>query len=250
MKIIKTAADWKFFRASANTPVGFVPTMGALHSGHASLIRRSTSENKTTIASIFINPTQFNNKEDFEKYPTSLDADLDLLEKLNCDYLFLPNYNEIYSDNYRFKLSENSKSKLLCGAHRPGHFDGVLTVVMKLLNIIEPDTCYMGEKDYQQFLLIEEMSKAFFLKSRIVPCETVREADGLAMSSRNLRLTPTGREKAGVINKLLKSDKTLEQIKLELVHLGFYVDYVEEHWGRRFVAATIDNVRLIDNVKI
>lgn len=252
MKTFKQMADWQRFRSelarTTNPTLGFVPTMGALHAGHISLIEQATDENDAVVASIFVNPTQFNNPEDLQKYPRTLEADLAALEKAGCDYVLLPTYQQLYPDNYRYKVTESETSKVLCGAHRPGHFDGVLTVVMKLLNIARADNCYMGEKDYQQFMLVREMANAFFMTTRIVSCPTVREADGLAMSSRNTRLSPDAREKAPLIYKTLKEASNVFAAKTDLEEAGFTVDYVEELWGRRFAAATIDGVRLIDNV--
>lgn len=252
-RIIKSVSEWNFIRRSkqlADKTIGFVPTMGALHKGHASFFERSAAENNLTVASIFVNPTQFNDPKDLQSYPRTFEADMDLLQKLNVDYLFYPWYKEIYPDNYKYKITENDLSKILCGAHRPGHFDGVLTVVMKLLNIIKPHKAYFGEKDYQQYKLIYGMSKAFFMDVEIIPCATVRDSDGLAMSSRNTLLTKGARELAANFPRLLHSKRNIVDIKNELEELGFKIDYIEEIDGRRFGAVFIDNVRLIDNVQI
>jgi pantoate--beta-alanine ligase len=250
MKIFKSTKDLNTWRSLIQGSMGFVPTMGALHAGHLALVTKAKSENAVTSVSIFINPTQFNNPDDFSKYPKSLDADLALLKENQVDAVFLPQYAELYPDQYRYKVSEQILSQILCGKHRPGHFDGVLTVMLKLLQIVRPERCYMGEKDYQQYLLVKEMAKAFFLNTEIIGCETVREADGLALSSRNLRLSPAARERAPLIYKSLKHEKSVTDIYNKLTANGFLVDYVEEHFGRRFVAATIDGVRLIDNVEL
>jgi pantoate--beta-alanine ligase len=252
MKIFKQIKDWQRFREelrrNSNPTVGFVPTMGALHAGHMSLVDRALSENEMAVASIFVNPTQFNSQSDLEKYPRTLDADLTMLEKSGCQYVLLPTYQQLYPDGYRYRMSESTLSKVLCGAHRPGHFDGVLSVVMKLLNVAQANHCYMGEKDYQQFMLVREMTEAFFLPTQIVPCPTLREADGLAMSSRNVRLSAGAREKAPVIFRALSEASSTAAACEQIAAAGFEVEYVEEMWGRRFAAASIEGVRLIDNV--
>ena len=233
-----------------NGAIGFIPTMGALHEGHAKLFKTSVAENETTVASIFVNRTQFNNADDFEKYPKTLEHDIQVCEECGISVLFLPEFQQIYPDNYRFKVTESPFSNILCGKFRPGHFDGVLTVVLKLFQIVSPDNAYFGEKDYQQFLLISEMTKAFFLKTNVIPVETVRESSGLAKSSRNVRLSETNKILASQIYKHLMSSEGLEKIKDELTALHIEVEYLEEHFGRRFIAAIIGGVRLIDNVKI
>lgn len=236
-------------RANART-IGFVPTMGALHEGHLELVRRAKRECHLVFVSIFVNPTQFNDPKDLEKYPRTLEKDLELLKNADADFVFYPNIDSMYPDQYRYRLTENKFSKILCGASRPGHFDGVLTVVMKLLQIVSPDRAYFGEKDYQQLRLIEDMVEAFFLDTKIVPCPTVREQDGLAMSSRNMRLSQSDREKAPGFYKILSTAKSDEEAAQQLSAGGFRVDYVETHDGRRFGAVYLGEVRLIDNVKI
>ncbi len=253
VKIINRISEFLLLRNSANytnVSVGFVPTMGALHEGHLSLIRKSKEENDVTVVSIFVNPTQFNDKSDFENYPITIDDDIEKLNCENVDFLLLPNYKEIYSDNYKYTISENDFSQQLCGANRPGHFDGVLTVVMRLLNIVNADFAYFGEKDYQQYLLIKGMVKAFFINTEIITVKTVRGKDGLALSSRNIRLTTSEREKATLFPQLLKSEITCHEIETELNANGFKVDYITEIGERRFGAVHLGNVRLIDNVKI
>lgn len=230
--------------------VGFVPTMGALHEGHASLLRKSAQENEVTILSIYVNPTQFNNPEDLKKYPRTWESDLEIAKKNGANIVISPKYEEMYSDNYRYKVIETDFSKILCGAHRPGHFDGVLTVVMKLLNIVNSNKAYFGEKDYQQLQLIKDMAKNFFMKTEIIACPTLRENDGLAMSSRNVRLTESGRKKAPAIYDALKNSKSVNEAREKLQLQNIEVEYLEEHFNRRFIAAFIDQVRLIDNVSI
>ena len=252
-RIIRTIREWKELCASENISskeLGFVPTMGALHKGHASLIEKSVADNRTTVVSFFVNPTQFNDPKDLEKYPKTFEQDFQMLEELDVDFLFFPEYEELYSDNFAYQIREDAFSKVLCGAYRSGHFDGVLTVVLKLLNIIKPGRAYFGEKDYQQYKLIRGMAEAFFLQTEIIACPTVRDEDGLALSSRNLLLSPEERKFALNFPRLLKTDKSCDEIKFELEQLGFKVDYIEEYDGRRLGAVYAGKVRVIDNVKL
>ncbi|MGZ3689254.1 MAG: pantoate--beta-alanine ligase, partial [Bdellovibrionota bacterium] len=202
-RIFESVAEWKKFRPELSGGLGFVPTMGALHEGHLSLCERSREENAGTLVSLFVNPTQFNDPRDLERYPRTLEADLEKLTRAGVDYVLCPSSSELYPDDYRFRVSESEKSVLLCGAHRPGHFDGVLTVVLKLLNLAGADAAYFGEKDFQQLTLIREMTEALFHPTRIVGCPTVREADGLAMSSRNRLLSPEARKLAPALASVL-----------------------------------------------
>ncbi|MBI4655836.1 MAG: pantoate--beta-alanine ligase [Elusimicrobia bacterium] len=255
MKIIKTPAQFKKVKKVTvtflkNKTIGFVPTMGALHDGHLSLVRRSLKENDFTAVSIFVNPVQFNDKKDFNNYPNTLKQDIAKLKKANVDFLFLPRFKDIYPDKYRYRIIENSLSRLLCGAFRPGHFDGVLTIVMKLFNIIGADRAYFGEKDYQQYMLVKDMAEAFFHKTAVIGCPTAREKDGLAISSRNLRLSPEQRKIAPELYRILKSAKNEKEAVSLLRKKGFSPEYVEEMSGRRLAAAWLGKVRLIDNVKI
>lgn len=252
MKVIKSTRTWQMLRKSLYGRVGFVATMGALHDGHASLLKRSINENAHTVLSIYVNPTQFNNSSDLDSYPDTLDADLALAESLGVDVVLLPQYEELYADDYRYSVVESEFANDLCGAHRPGHFTGVLTVVMKLLNLVRPERAYFGEKDYQQYRLIRDMCDAFFMDVTIVPCTTIREDDGLAMSSRNLRLTPEDRALAPTFTRLLRTVGTDEEITALLAAEGFDVDYVKSIARRRYGAASLgqgaNEVRLIDNV--
>lgn len=250
LKIFESISEWIKFRAEIKGEIGFVPTMGALHQGHISLVKRSTEDNPLTLVSIYVNPTQFDDPGDLEKYPKTLAADVKCLQEAGADFLLLPRYEELYPDRFRYQLKEVELSKILCGKTRPGHFKGMLTVVLKLLNIAEAARAYFGEKDYQQFLLIKGMAEAFFLKTEIIGMKTWREADGLAMSSRNVNLKPSERELAKELPSLLKSSKSAEAAKVSLTARGFQVDYVEDLWGRRFGAVKIGSVRLIDNVEI
>lgn len=224
--------------------------MGALHEGHASLLRAASNETDLVVLSIYVNPTQFNDPKDFEKYPITWEQDLAIAEKEKVSAVFAPTYPQMYPDGYRYKVSENEFSNDLCGAHRPGHFDGVLSVVMKLFNIVQPTKAYFGEKDFQQLQLIKGMVESFFLALEIKAVPTMRESDGLAMSSRNVRLSSEERQKAPQIYKIISSAKSAENASVELANLGFKVDYVKDIDGRRFVAAFLGAVRLIDNVKI
>jgi pantoate--beta-alanine ligase len=249
MKLLKRVSEVKAWRQLSNS-LGFVPTMGALHDGHLSLVEKSKSQNEQTLASIFVNPTQFNDPKDLQNYPRDIEADCALLNKAGVDAVFLPEADEIYQDKYRYRISESEFSKILCGAFRPGHFDGVLTVVMKLLNIVQPHRCYMGEKDYQQLQLVKDMAATFFMSTDIVPCPTLREPDGLAMSSRNRLLSADQRERAPRLYQALRRSDPIPTVVQDLETFGFKVEYLEEHFGRRFVAAKLGHVRLIDNVEI
>lgn len=250
VKIVKEIAEWKEIKRSlGHSSLGFVPTMGALHKGHVSLMERSVRENDYTLASIFVNPTQFNDPSDLENYPETLTDDIKKLEEAGVDFLFLPNKEMMYPDGYRYIITENSLSRKFCGAHRPGHFDGVLSIVMKLLNIAGAGKCYMGEKDWQQYLLIKGMAEAFFMKTEIVPCPLIREEDGLAYSSRNALLTPDERKKAPLLYQILSSGKELNEMEELLNKEGFKVDYLERFEERILIAAFLGKVRLIDNVQ-
>jgi pantoate--beta-alanine ligase len=249
-RIFEDLEEWRLFRASSEMTLGFVPTMGALHEGHASLVRKSALENSKTLVSIFVNPTQFNDPKDLEKYPRTLEKDLKILSEAGADYLIYPNFESMYRDGYRYQVAEKEFSKVLCGAHRPGHFDGVLTVVIKLLNLAQARRAYFGEKDFQQLELIRGMAEAFFMPVEIVGCPTLREKDGLAMSSRNILLSASERELAPILARELRNKGTLPEIRERLERAGFRVDYVEEIRGRRFAAAFLGSVRLIDNISL
>lgn len=248
--ILKTPKDFKTWRWGKHGPIGFVPTMGALHAGHEALLKRAYDDNDFVVLSIFVNPTQFNDPNDLVKYPKTWEQDLEMAERNGVDAIFFPQYADMYPDQYRYKVSENEYSKLLDGAHRPGHFDGVLSVVMKLFNIVSPTRAYFGEKDFQQLTLIKGMAESFFMNLDVVPVPTVRESDGLAMSSRNQRLSPEERALAPAIYKAITESASAEDAAARLTAQGFVVDYVTDIQGRRFVAAKLGEVRLIDNVEI
>ena len=250
MQIFHDMNEWRRVRHElpAHLSIGFVPTMGNLHLGHASLFSASRQENDCTIASVFINPTQFNRTDDFTHYPRTLDADLKILSDTGVDYCLLPNEGAIYPDGYHYQINENNHSLLMEGKQRPGHFTGVLTVVMKLLNLVKPTRAYFGEKDYQQYQLIRNMVTDFFMDIDIKPCPTIREDSGLAYSSRNNRLNKEQRQLADQFARIFHQGAlSCEQLITELSHLGVAVEYLEELEGRRFVAVNIGDIRLIDN---
>ncbi len=254
---------------------GFVPTMGALHHGHISLIEKAKRESDIAVSSIFVNPTQFNDPADFEKYPINLDKDIYLLEKAGCDVLFLPSVSEMYPEGLRQpkKYELGYLETVLDGAYRPGHFQGVCQVVEKLLNIIQPNKLFLGQKDYQQCTIIKKLTELMGIHTAIVIAPTQRESDGLAMSSRNTRLPDADRAKAPMIFQTLQmiieeikpgDTKALKQKAVnKLTSQNFRVDYVEiaeaatlklvDEWDGNtpliaLAAAFIGDVRLIDNV--
>ncbi|HSV88775.1 MAG TPA: pantoate--beta-alanine ligase [Bacteroidales bacterium] len=250
-QVITQLNDWKSIRQNlTGKSIGFVPTMGALHEGHVALFERSIAGNDLTVGSIFVNPAQFNNPDDLKNYPQPFEKDLEIMNRLKIDYLLFPSYDQIYADGYVYKITESEFSQELCGKYRPGHFDGVLTVVMKLFNLVRPSRAYFGEKDYQQLKLIKGMAEAFFMELEIVSVPTIRENDGLALSSRNQRLSGEDRAKAPVFYQLLSSGLSTENIKTELARNGFQVDYVEQYGNRILGAVFLGKVRLIDNVEI
>jgi pantoate--beta-alanine ligase len=221
--------------------VGFVPTMGYLHEGHLSLVRRARRENDIVVVSIFVNPTQFGPNEDFERYPRDLKRDAELLKREGVDYLFHPKAEEMYPPGYSTFVEVEGLTETLCGAKRPGHFRGVATVVTKLLNIVQPDRAYFGEKDFQQLQVIKRLVRDLNIPVEVVGCPIVREEDGLALSSRNTYLSSEERESALALYKGLKLAKELfesgerdaERIKREVERLILShpkvskVDYVE-----------------------
>jgi len=230
--------------------LGLVPTMGALHEGHAALVRRSREENDRTLVTIFVNPTQFEDQRDLAEYPRTLTADLALLTDLGADFVLLPLATDLFADGYRYRVTETTQSQTLEGACRPSHFDGVLTIVLKLLQIASAERAYFGEKDWQQLSLVRGMAAAFFVSTTIVPCVTVREPDGLAYSSRNARLTPADRAKAPRLYATIAAAASAEDSAAQLGAAGFVVDYVVDENGRRLAAARLGGVRLIDNVPV
>ncbi len=253
MQIISNLNDWISLRKSLSNDItlGFVPTMGNLHAGHASLFLASSAENHYTISSLFINPTQFNKLDDFTHYPRTLEADIDLMANSGVNFCLLPTEQEMYADGYAYQIQENKLCQLMEGKHRPGHFNGVLTVVMKLLQLTRPHRAYFGEKDYQQYLLIQKMVNAFFMDVEVKPCPTIREPSGLAYSSRNNRLNQEQKIIANQFaNVFHQYNKPCALIVKELTDLGIAVEYVEEYQNRRFAAVVIGDIRLIDNYSV
>jgi len=251
MKIIFDALEFKNKLSQLNDlTIGFVPTMGALHQGHLSLVEKTKEENDIVVVSVFLNATQFDNKDDLNNYPSTMENDIPILDKMNVDFLFIPDYENIYPDNFAYQIDEKVFSEKLCGKSRDSHFTGVLTVVMKLLNIVNPAKAYFGEKDRQQLLLIQGMVNAFFMDVKIIASPTIRESNGLAMSSRNRRLSDEDKKNAGLFPSLLESEKSDSEIAEELNMNGFKTDYIETIDGIRYGAVFLDNVRLIDNVEL
>lgn len=284
MLIIKNKKDLDYqldISRAKSVSIGFVPTMGALHDGHLSLIRQSKKAAKLTVCSIFVNPTQFNDPTDFEKYPSTIEADIQLLLSVKCDVLFLPSVNEMYPDGTAIKTSFDFGflAQTLEGKFRPGHFDGMAHIVEQLLLSVKPDLLFMGQKDYQQAMIVKSMILQRKIKTELVVCAIKRESDGLAMSSRNVRLDAASRALAVLLSKCLKKMKSAIQKKHAidahaLVDLGkelltkesaFEVEYIA--WrdatdlsefdslaaGQSsvlLVAAWIGGVRLIDNMVV
>jgi pantoate--beta-alanine ligase len=251
VNIWDSVAGWRERRrALSGRSVGFVPTMGALHAGHASLVERCRAENDVAVASIFVNPTQFNDPKDLERYPRTLEDDLRLLEGLGVDEVIAPPASELYPLGAGQRVEPNPADLVLEGAHRPGFLQGVLTIVLKLLNLAGARRAYFGEKDFQQLRAVSDLVHEFFLDTEIIACPTVREESGLAMSSRNRLLSETARAKAPVLYRALTTCATPADARFVLAANGFLVEYVEDRWGRRLAAAVLDGVRLIDNVPL
>ena len=256
--------------------LGFIPTMGALHEGHLSLIRRSVNENKFTAVSIFVNPNQFNEKHDFDHYPKNLETDLEIMASFPIDLVFVPETSEIYPEPDTRVFDFGDLDKTMEGLHRPGHFNGVAQVVSKLFDIIRPDRAYFGEKDFQQLAIIRALVRQLDIPVEIIGCPIIREGDGLAMSSRNKLLTPEQRTAATDVSKALFRARDLagtlpvyklqEQIiqllnKHPLVEVEYFMivdgenlqqvrDWSETGTKIGCIAAQIGKVRLIDNINI
>lgn len=250
MDILETPLALQTWRSRLDPEksVGVVPTMGALHAGHRSLIRAAREACDVVVVTLFVNPTQFNQSADFQGYPQSLEADLAACRAEGADVVFRPAYADLYPDDYAYRVSETVDSRDREGSHRPGHFDGVLTVVLKLFQLVCPDQAFFGEKDRQQLELVRGMIRDFFLPIQLVACPTVRDADGLALSSRNRRLSPEAREQAAAFPRILGGAASAEDAVAALREAGFGVDYVEDREGRRFGAVTLEGIRLIDNL--
>jgi pantoate--beta-alanine ligase len=278
MQIIRHKSDLRTLTRTwhrAGESIGVVPTMGALHAGHLSLVKAARSQTDRVIVTLFVNPRQFNSAEDLKKYPRTEDSDAQKLAPLTVDVLYIPEPEEIYPEGFATTISVSGVSDGLCEASRPGHFDGVATVVAKLLLQTDADYAFFGEKDYQQLQVIKRLAIDLDLKTEIVGCPTVREIDGLAMSSRNLRLDDTARRIAPVIQKVLKDAAadiengqsvsiTIDFARSRLVKAGLGpIDYFElrsasglaplatsHEPGCLLAAAWLEGVRLIDNVPV
>ena len=261
----------KFY--SADQSIGFVPTMGALHEGHLSLVERAKNECDVVVCSIFVNPTQFNDPKDLEKYPRPIEHDIELLEKANCDVLFLPEVEEIYTGKEQWAIDLDGLDEFLEGEIRPGHYQGVTQVVKILFDIVAPTKAFFGQKDYQQLLVISKMVSKLGLNVKLEMCPTVREKDGLAMSSRNIRLSELERKNALALYRALQlvqsefSIKSIQQITADATHYlkvspgidleyfqicdGLTLEPVSSNKGSTLVAlvaARLGHTRLIDNV--
>lgn len=256
--------------------IGFVPTMGYLHEGHLSLVRLSKQQNDITIMSIFVNPIQFGPNEDYDRYPRDFERDKSLAEKEGVDYIFYPSVEEMYPEDFKTVVSVKKITEIMCGKSRPGHFDGVATVVLKLFNIVNPDRAYFGQKDAQQLAVIKQMVKDLNLDVEIIPCPIVREQDGLAMSSRNVYLSEEERKSAAVLYRALnlakemieKGEKDVSSIKRameEMILKEKYtkIDYIEFVNNETFeiiskvegkvliaLAVFVGKTRLIDNIVV
>ncbi len=274
MKIAETIAEMKSLRQQVTEPVGFVPTMGYLHEGHLSLVRQARIENPSVVASIFVNPTQFGPHDDFDRYPRDLPRDLSLLEKEGTDIVFMPSAAEIYPPGFDSWVEVGKVSERLEGASRPGHFRGVTTVVAKLFNIVQPNRAYFGQKDAQQAIVIKKMVADLDMNLEVITLPTVREADGLAMSSRNSYLNPEQRQAATVLYQALTlaqqlyadGERDAEKVRQEMLVLIkkqplASVDYVSIADPETLdeldtlsppslvsMAVSIGSTRLIDNV--
>ena len=276
LKSKKTLIDYVERQREMGKKIGFAPTMGALHEGHLSLYKAAKKENDEVISSIFVNPTQFNNPDDFQKYPKTLEKDIELLEKAGVDAVYVPNVEEMYPDGlnskkYDFDGLENEME----GKYRPGHFDGVGTIVEELFRQVQPHNAYFGEKDYQQLAIIKKMVEKTKLPVKIHGVPTLREEDGLAMSSRNVRLTETQRKEATIIYETLEKVKewfkvlSVEEIKLRVLEIfrnsNFELEYFviadektlketdffyKDKNYRAFIVAYAGDVRLIDNMHL
>ena len=268
MKIFNSITDFLVNRSSAS-PIVYVPTMGNLHEGHISLIKKGKDLGGQIITSIFINPLQFNNKKDLDNYPKTLNSDVQLLKRSGCNYLYLPDDKSILNNIEKVKASK--KSKKLCGLSRPGHFDGVVTILNKFFNQINPDIVIFGKKDYQQYLIVKDLINYKKFNIKLIGSETIRDKNGLALSSRNNLLSNEQKKIASELYKTLqdinKKKKSLSQDLLDkkidnLSSLGFEVDYLtlcntetlEDCYEIRSnnlllaIAATINDIRLIDNI--
>jgi len=275
LKIIETLSEMQMISANWSGKVGFVPTMGYLHAGHLSLVEAAQESCSLVVVSIYVNPSQFSPNEDLATYPRDLQRDIKLLQELQVDYLFLPNNKEIYPENYKTWVKVEDLTSRLCGKSRPQHFRGVTTIVAKLINLVNPDLIFMGEKDFQQMTVLKRMLKDLNFRAEIVGCPIVREADGLAMSSRNVNILPGARKQALSLKQALDlaqdlfskgerdSKIIIDQLDKTVTESGAKVDYIEivdpitllpvkqvEAESRIILAAFVGKIRLIDNARI
>ncbi|PHQ81621.1 MAG: pantoate--beta-alanine ligase [Coxiella sp. (in: Bacteria)] len=253
MKIIKSPTEFMAYRRTLPSaqPIGFVPTMGCLHPGHAALLQQSCTDNEVTVLSIFVNPTQFNNASDLTNYPITINQDLALAESLGVDCVFMPTPEAMYPDKFHYKMiTTDPLSTRHEGEHRPGHYDGVLSIVLKLLLIVKPQHVYFGEKDFQQVTFVQRMSAAYFLDCDVITCPTVREASQLPLSSRNARLNDEQRQRADRFATILHNETDVEKIKQQLTAANIEVEYVAQEGDRLFAAVRIDDIRLLDTFEI
>jgi pantoate--beta-alanine ligase len=275
LKIIETLSEMQMISANWSGKVGFVPTMGYLHAGHLSLVEAAQESCSLVVVSIYVNPSQFSPNEDLATYPRDLQRDIKLLQELQVDYLFLPNNKEIYPENYKTWVKVEDLTSRLCGKSRPQHFRGVTTIVAKLVNLVNPDLIFMGEKDFQQMTVLKRMLKDLNFRAEIVGCPIVREADGLAMSSRNVNILPGARKQALSLKQALDlaqdlfskgerdSKIIIDQLDKTVTESGAKVDYIEivdpitllpvkqvEAESRIILAAFVGKIRLIDNARI
>jgi len=274
-KLINSIDEMFSIRRQLKGKIGFVPTMGFLHEGHLSLLREAKKQTDIVIVSIFVNPTQFGVNEDLSNYPRNIERDIELLTNLEVDYIFFPTDAQMYPDGFKTWVNVDKITQVLCGRSRPTHFRGVTTIVAKLMNIIDPDLMFMGEKDFQQLVVLKQMVKDLNFRTKLVGCSIVREEDGLALSSRNKYLSIKERKKALCLNKSLllaqklfnegfvSSNKIISQMTDLIESNEGIIDYIEvfnpetlEHipelvsGSRIALAVIIENTRLIDNIQI
>ncbi|HOY38891.1 MAG: pantoate--beta-alanine ligase [Bacteroidales bacterium] len=277
MKVFTSHEDLNYCLSeyrSGGLTIGFVPTMGALHAGHISLIKKSTGQNKVSVVSVFVNPRQFNDSNDFTNYPRNISADIKLIEAAGCEFVYTPDYQDLFPTEDSLEFDFNGLDKVLEGAYRPGHFQGVVDVVHALFKAVRPNNAYFGLKDYQQLKIIQLLASQFHPKTNIIPCPIIREPDGLAMSSRNQRLQPDERKAAAMIPKILMEsaaftgNHSVAELKANIVSRfnkaeGLKLEYAEicnsdnleaidsgnpAKGNLLLVAVWCNKIRLIDNI--
>ena len=273
--LVNSASEMQKICRDIKGTIGFVPTMGYLHEGHLSLVRAARKRCNTLVVSIFINPSQFSPNEDLALYPRNIELDVKLLTELKVDHIFFPTEQEMYPEGYKTWVTVDKITQILCGRSRPTHFRGVTTIVTKLINIVNPDYMFMGEKDFQQLVVLQQMAKDLNFKTKIIGCPIVREEDGLAMSSRNKYLSPSARKDALCLHnslllakklfkqEIISSNKIIAEMSNLIENNNGIVDYIEvvdsqtlEHLSelrtgcRILVAVIIESTRLIDNMEM